>query len=128
MLERPWEHPSPWLRLAFLGRAVGTIDRSRFWLCLLALSTVHGRLRGCHSDRQHLGAHHLGLYWKPARRFVLTVALLTVVALWRYGADYELRKSAFLLKYLLESQAAFMWMSTFTCWRLRPISLRCLAA
>ncbi len=52
-----------------------------------------------------------GWYWKPARLFVLAVALLALLALWRYGADYELRKSAFLLKYFLESQAAFMWMS-----------------
>ncbi|MBZ4193638.1 MAG: c-type cytochrome biogenesis protein CcsB [Candidatus Contendobacter sp.] len=53
-----------------------------------------------------------GRYWPPARSFTLAVTALTVLALWRYGADYELRKSAFLLKYLLESQAAFMWMST----------------
>jgi cytochrome c-type biogenesis protein CcsB len=52
-----------------------------------------------------------GWYWKPARLFALAVALLALLALWRYGADYELRKSAFLLKYFLESQAAFMWMS-----------------
>ncbi|HRZ07105.1 MAG TPA: c-type cytochrome biogenesis protein CcsB, partial [Candidatus Competibacteraceae bacterium] len=52
-----------------------------------------------------------GLYWKPARLFTLAVTVLTVLALWRYGADYELRKSNFWLKYFLESQAAFMWMS-----------------
>ncbi len=52
-----------------------------------------------------------GWYWKPAQMFALIVALLTLLALWRYGTDYELRKSAFLLKYFLESQAAFMWMS-----------------
>lgn len=53
-----------------------------------------------------------GLYWKPVRLFSLTVAGLTVVALWRYGTDFDLRKSDFLLKYFLESQAAFMWMSS----------------
>jgi cytochrome c-type biogenesis protein CcsB len=52
-----------------------------------------------------------GLYWKPARPFTLAVALLALLALWRYGTDYELRKTDFLLKYFLESQAAFMWMS-----------------
>lgn len=52
-----------------------------------------------------------GLYWRPARLFTLATALLALLALWRYGADYELRKSDFLLKYFLESQAAFMWMS-----------------
>lgn len=53
-----------------------------------------------------------GLYWKPARSFTLAVAGLAVVALWRYGTDLNLRSSDFLLKYFLESQAAFMWMST----------------
>jgi len=52
-----------------------------------------------------------GQYWKPARLFTLVVTVLTVLALWCYGADYELRKSDFWLKYFLESQAAFMWMS-----------------
>ena len=52
-----------------------------------------------------------GQYWKPARLFTLAVAVLAVLALWCYGADYELRKSNFWLKYFLESQAAFMWMS-----------------
>ncbi len=42
-----------------------------------------------------------GLYWKPVRLFSLTVAGLTVVALWRYGTDFDLRKSDFLLKYFL---------------------------
>ena len=31
---------------------------------------------------------------------------------WRYGTDFGVRKSDFLLKYFLESQAAFMWMSS----------------
>ena len=52
-----------------------------------------------------------GLYWPPARRFTLAVAALALLAVWRYGADYEARNSVFLLKYVLESQAAFMWMS-----------------
>lgn len=46
-----------------------------------------------------------GQYWKPARPFTLAVAVLAVLALWCYGADYELRKSNFWLKYFLESQA-----------------------
>lgn len=52
-----------------------------------------------------------GSYWKAARIFVLAVAVLAVLALWRYGDHYELRKTDFWLKYFLESQAAFMWMS-----------------
>ncbi|HRF44557.1 MAG TPA: c-type cytochrome biogenesis protein CcsB [Candidatus Competibacteraceae bacterium] len=52
-----------------------------------------------------------GVYWKPARPFTLVAAALTALALWRYDATYELRLSDFWLKYFLESQAAFMWMS-----------------
>ena len=52
-----------------------------------------------------------GLAWQPVRPFILVVTLLTLLALWCYGNDYALRTSNFLLKYFLESQAAFMWMS-----------------
>ena len=53
-----------------------------------------------------------GLYWKPARWFVLVATVLTVTGFWRYGTDFGVSKSDFLLKYFLESQAAFMWMSS----------------
>jgi hypothetical protein len=73
----------------------------------------HGRLRDRHPDRQQSGADRLGPVLETgARTFTLAVAVLTLMALWRYGADYELRKSAFPAQILLESQAAFMWMST----------------
>ncbi|MBK7540614.1 MAG: c-type cytochrome biogenesis protein CcsB [Candidatus Competibacteraceae bacterium] len=59
-----------------------------------------------------LGLVAWGLYWKPARWFVLVATVLTVTGFWRYGTDFGVRKSDFLLKYFLESQAAFMWMSS----------------
>lgn len=52
-----------------------------------------------------------GYYWKPARIFTGAVVLLSVLGLWIYGDNYALRTSNFWLKYFLESQAAFMWMS-----------------
>ncbi len=54
-----------------------------------------------------------GFYWKSVRPFILAVATLAMVALWRYGIDSELHKGDLLLRYFLESQAAFMWMSIF---------------
>ena len=59
-----------------------------------------------------LGLVAWGLYWKPARWFVLVATVLTVTGFWRYGTDFGVRKSDFLLKYFLERQAAFMWMSS----------------
>ncbi|HCK80127.1 MAG TPA: c-type cytochrome biogenesis protein CcsB [Candidatus Competibacter sp.] len=59
-----------------------------------------------------LGLVAWGLYWKPARWFVLVATVLAVTGFWRYGTDFGVRKSDFLLKYFLESQAAFMWMSS----------------
>ncbi|HRD48538.1 MAG: c-type cytochrome biogenesis protein CcsB [Candidatus Competibacter sp.] len=112
MLEPPWEQSSPWQRLTF---------QDGLWALWVAVGSGYA----CWLYQPYMDGYEVaiqigatlaliawGLYWKPARLFTLAVMLLTVIALWRYGADYELRKSAFLLKYFLESQAAFMWMST----------------
>jgi len=110
MLE-PWEQPTLWQRLTV---------RDVLWVLLAAAGSGYAwwfyqsQMDGYEVAILFGSALALigwGLYWKPARLFALAVAVLTVLALWRYGADYELRKSAFLLKYFLESQAAFMWMS-----------------
>ncbi len=110
MLEQ-WEHPSPWRRLT-----------ARDWLWALVI--VAGSIGVWWFYRSAMDGYEVaiqigstvaliawGWYWRPAQAFALTVALLTATALWRYGADYDLRHSDFLLKYFLESQAAFMWMS-----------------
>ena len=112
MLEQQWERSSPWQRLTF---------QDGLWALWVAVGSGYA----CWLYQPYMDSYEVaiqigatlaliawGLYWKPARLFTLAVMLLTVIALWRYGADYELRKSAFLLKYFLESQAAFMWMST----------------
>ena len=110
MLEQ-WEHPSPWRRLT-----------ARDWLWALVI--VAGSIGVWWFYRSAMDGYEVaiqigstvaliawGWCWRPAQAFALTVALLTATALWRYGADYDLRHSDFLLKYFLESQAAFMWMS-----------------
>jgi cytochrome c-type biogenesis protein CcsB len=106
-----WEHPSAWRQatgrnllwaLAVLVGSVGVWWVYRAYMDGYEIAIQAGST---------LGLIAWGWYWRPARAFALVVALLTVTALWRYGANYELRHSDFLLKYFLESQAAFMWMS-----------------
>ena len=112
LLEESWDQPARWSGL--------TMTDALWALLVLAGSGYAYWLYQSYMDGYEvaiqLGATLAligwGRYWPPARTFTLAVTGLTVLALWRYGADYELRKSAFLLKYLLESQAAFMWMST----------------
>ena len=110
MLEQ-WEQPSIWRRLTAwdalwaLLVAAGSVFVAWFYQAQMDGYEIAILFGGT------LGLIAWGWYWKPARSFALAVALLALLALWRYGTDYELRKSDFLLKYFLESQAAFMWMS-----------------
>ncbi len=110
MLES-WESPAPGLKVHI---------RDGLW----ALAVVAGSLYAWWLYRPYMDGYEVaiqigstlaliawGQYWKPVRGFTLAVTLLTVLALWCYGVDYEARKSNFWLKYFLESQAAFMWMS-----------------
>ncbi len=53
----------------------------------------------------------LAWYWKPLRWLVVTVALVSVFALWLYQHDLARSESVFLLKYFLSSQTAIFWMS-----------------
>ncbi|MCC6136091.1 MAG: c-type cytochrome biogenesis protein CcsB [Gammaproteobacteria bacterium] len=112
LLEESWDQPVRWPWL--------TVSDALWALLVLAGSGYAYWLYQSYMDGYEVAIQigatlaliGWGQYWPPARTFTLAVTGLTVLALWRYGADYELRKSAFLLKYLLESQAAFMWMST----------------
>ena len=110
MLE-PWDQPTLWQRLTV---------RDVLWVLLVAAGSGYAwwfyqsQMDGYEVAillGSALALIAWGLYWQPVRSFTLAVALLALLALWRYGTDYELRKSDFLLKYFLESQAAFMWMS-----------------
>lgn len=53
----------------------------------------------------------LGWAWVALQRFGLAVAVCSLLAIRTYGSDLTLGESAFLLKYLLASQSAIMWMS-----------------
>lgn len=63
-----------------------------------------------------------GWFWKPVRALFIVVGALSLVALGQYGGDLGRMEQAFLLKYLISSQAAIMWMcalflfATVTYW------------
>jgi cytochrome c-type biogenesis protein CcsB len=111
MLEQ-LDQPSRWQRLTVWDVVWGLlVVASSGWVWLLYRPYMDGYEVAIQLGST-LALIAWGLYWKPARLFTLAVAALTVLALGCYGTDYGLRQSDFLLKYFLESQAAFMWMST----------------
>ncbi len=63
-----------------------------------------------------------GWFWKPFRVLFIVVGALSLVALGQYDGDLGRMEQAFLLKYLISSQAAIMWMcalflfATVTYW------------
>ena len=96
MLES-WEQPTLWQRLTM-------------WDVLWALLVVGGSGYAWWFYQAQMDGYEVailfgsalaliawGWYWKPAQMFALIVALLTLLALWRYGTDYGPGKSAFLV-------------------------------
>ncbi|HQS98846.1 MAG: c-type cytochrome biogenesis protein CcsB [Hydrogenophilales bacterium 16-64-46] len=63
-----------------------------------------------------------GWFWKPFRVLFIAVGALSLVAIGQYDGDLGRMEQAFLLKYLISSQAAIMWMcalfllATVTYW------------
>lgn len=53
----------------------------------------------------------LGWSWSAFRSFSLAVAIVSLSAIASYGGDLNRAETGFLLKYLLASQSAIMWMS-----------------
>jgi cytochrome c-type biogenesis protein CcsB len=53
----------------------------------------------------------LGWFWKPMRFLVTGVAVLSLFSISLYQGDLERANQAFLLKYLIGSQTAVMWMN-----------------
>ncbi|HSH72577.1 MAG TPA: c-type cytochrome biogenesis protein CcsB [Methylophilaceae bacterium] len=53
----------------------------------------------------------LGWYWKPVRLLIIGVAAVSVFSISLYHADLARANQAFLLKYLISSQTAIMWMN-----------------
>ncbi|PWF54909.1 c-type cytochrome biogenesis protein CcsB [Massilia glaciei] len=53
----------------------------------------------------------LGWHWKPVRWLMPLTALLSLWAISLYGGDLAMGNQKFLLKYMLSSQSAILWMS-----------------
>ena len=53
----------------------------------------------------------LGWYWKPVRLLILGVAALSVFSISLYDGSQSRAEEVFLLKYLISSQSAVMWMN-----------------
>lgn len=53
----------------------------------------------------------LGWSWKPIRVLGLCLVVLPLLAIWLYAGDLAAADKHFLLKYLLSSQSAILWMS-----------------
>ena len=53
----------------------------------------------------------LGWAWRPVQPLSLAVAIVSLAAIGLYGSDLAAGESKFLLKYLISSQSAIMWMS-----------------
>jgi cytochrome c-type biogenesis protein CcsB len=54
----------------------------------------------------------LGWFWKPVRQLLLGVALLALFSVSLYGGHLGAADKTFLLKYMLSSQSAILWMGT----------------
>lgn len=55
----------------------------------------------------------LGWYWKPLRWLMPVVALLSLWSISMYGGQLGSGETKFFLRYMLSSQSAILWMSTF---------------
>lgn len=64
----------------------------------------------------------LGWLWRPLRTLMVAMAIAALFAIWLYQRDLARAEQVFLLKYLLSSQSAILWMSvlfviaTFCYW------------
>jgi len=54
----------------------------------------------------------LGWHWKPVRALMAVLAVFALGAIGMYGGSLQAAESRFLLKYMLSSQSAILWMST----------------
>jgi cytochrome c-type biogenesis protein CcsB len=57
------------------------------------------------------GLAAIGWAWKPFRPFLAAAAALALASISLYGGDLARAEQTFLLKYLISSQTAIMWMS-----------------
>ncbi len=57
------------------------------------------------------GFSWLGWFWKPVRRLIAVIAILSLFGIEQYHTDLARAGSAFFLKFLFASQSAVMWMN-----------------
>ncbi|TFW21073.1 c-type cytochrome biogenesis protein CcsB [Massilia arenosa] len=55
----------------------------------------------------------LGWHWKPVRWLMPLIAVLALWAIMLYGGSLDAANQRFMLKYMLSSQSAILWMSAF---------------
>lgn len=53
----------------------------------------------------------LGWLWRPLRGLIIGASLIALLAIWLYDGDLANAQNKFLLKYLISSQSAILWMS-----------------
>lgn len=58
-----------------------------------------------------LAAIYMGWQWKALSRLVLAIGLLSIISVSMYQGDQARATQAFLLKFLISSQSAIMWMN-----------------
>lgn len=58
-----------------------------------------------------IGFSWLGWYWKPARLLIIGVAAISLFSISLYDGSQARAEEVFLLKYLISSQSAVMWMN-----------------
>lgn len=90
------------------------------WAVLLVVGTVYAYQQyAVHMDGYEVGILFgtgmaligLGWGWKATRIFMLVAGLLSLYAISLYGGDIGQAEQRFLLKFLISSQSATMWMS-----------------
>jgi cytochrome c-type biogenesis protein CcsB len=89
-----------------------------FLLLLIALATTATLRLGAWMDAYDLGVlwavvptlAYLAHRWPALRRLSLAVGLLTGLGVWLYAGSLVRAEQSFLLKYLLASQSAILWM------------------
>ncbi|MCQ9327923.1 c-type cytochrome biogenesis protein CcsB [Pelistega suis] len=53
----------------------------------------------------------LGWLWRPLRTLIIAVLLIALLSIWLYDGNLANGEQKFLLKYLISSQSAILWMS-----------------
>ena len=112
-MENVVEHQSLWKRLSVIDWLYAAL------LCTGSLYafSAYGRHMDVYEEAILLLAGptfaYLGWQWKPMRWLMPLLAVLSLFAISQYAGQLDFASKKFFLKYLLSSQSAILWMSTF---------------